>query len=63
MYVKWKGYDNSFNSWIDKANLVQRTKIFPNFPPYNNSGGNIKVELIRPKQLCNKKRYKRYYSF
>ena len=25
MYVKWKGYDNSFNSWIDKASLVQRT--------------------------------------
>ena len=24
--VKWKGYDNSFNSWIDKASLVQRTK-------------------------------------
>ena len=24
-YVKWKGYDNSFNSWIDKASLVQRT--------------------------------------
>ena len=24
LYVKWKGYDNSFNSWIDKANLVQR---------------------------------------
>ena len=23
--VKWKGYDNSFNSWIDKASLVQRT--------------------------------------
>ena len=21
MYVKWKGYDNSFNSWIDKKNL------------------------------------------
>ena len=20
-YVKWKGYDNSFNSWIDKKNL------------------------------------------
>ena len=18
LYVKWKGYDNSFNSWIDK---------------------------------------------
>ena len=25
LYVKWKGYDNSFNIWIDKANLVQRT--------------------------------------
>ena len=21
-YVKWKGYDNSFNSWIDKKDLV-----------------------------------------
>ena len=25
MYVKWKGYDNSFNSWIAKSSLVQRT--------------------------------------
>ena len=25
VYVKWKGYDNSFNSWIDKASLIQRT--------------------------------------
>ena len=25
LYVKWKGYDNSFNSWIDKENLVQTT--------------------------------------
>ena len=23
--VKCKGYNNSFNSWIDKASLVQRT--------------------------------------
>ena len=21
MHVKWKGYDNSFNSWIDKKDL------------------------------------------
>ena len=21
-YVKWKEYDNSFNSWIDKKNIV-----------------------------------------
>ena len=25
IYVKWKGYNNSFNSWIDKASVVQRT--------------------------------------
>ena len=25
IYVKFKGYDSSFNSWIDKASLVQRT--------------------------------------
>ena len=22
LYVKWKGYDNSFNSWIGKKNLI-----------------------------------------
>ena len=25
IYVKWKGYNNLFNSWIDKASLVHRT--------------------------------------
>ena len=24
LYVKWKGYDNSFNSWIDKQELIQK---------------------------------------
>ena len=23
LYVKWEGYDNSFNSWIDKKDLVK----------------------------------------
>ena len=22
LYVKWKGYDDSFNSWIDKKDIV-----------------------------------------
>ena len=22
LYVKWKGYDRSFNSWIDRKNIV-----------------------------------------
>ena len=23
LYVKWKGYDNSFNSWIDKKDIIK----------------------------------------
>ena len=23
LYVKWKGFNNSFNSWIDKKDLVR----------------------------------------
>ena len=23
LYVKWKAYDNSFNSWIDKKDVVK----------------------------------------
>ena len=22
IYVKWKGYDSSFNSWVDKKDIV-----------------------------------------
>ena len=28
MYVKWKGYDNSFNSWIDKKDLIKSVNTF-----------------------------------
>ena len=28
LYVKWKGYDNSFHSWIDKKDIVQNESIF-----------------------------------
>ena len=23
LYVKWKGYDNRFNSWINKKDLIR----------------------------------------
>ena len=23
LYLKWKGYDNSFNSWIDKKDVIK----------------------------------------
>ena len=31
LYVKWKGYDNSFNSWIDKKrHCIKWVNIFLN---------------------------------
>ena len=29
LYVEWKGYDSSFNSWIDKKNIIQMSEYFP----------------------------------
>ena len=34
LYVKLKGYDNSFNSWIDKKDIERKS-----------SGGRVKLEL------------------
>ena len=42
LYVKWKGYNNSSNSWIDKNNIVSMSDYFP-YP--KSSGGKLKVEL------------------
>ena len=27
LFAKWKGYDNGFNSWIDKKDLLQNESI------------------------------------
>ena len=46
--LKWKGYDNSFNSWIDKKDLVwfYRIKLSEYFPkPFRSFGTNIKVKV------------------
>ena len=50
LYVKWKGYDNSFNSWINKkrSSCKPRIKMTQHFPkPFGNFEGNIyfKVDL------------------
>ena len=29
LYVKWKGHDNSFNSWTDKKTLYKMNQYFP----------------------------------
>ena len=28
LYVKWKGFNNSFNSWIDKKDLIKWVNTF-----------------------------------
>ena len=33
LFVKWKEYDNSFNSWIDKKRLIKKWVIFQNYIP------------------------------
>ena len=50
LYVKWKGYDNRFNSWIDKKNLVasnvkKMSKCFPKSFRSFGRNTNFKVDL------------------
>ena len=41
-YVEWKGYDSSFNSWIDKKDVDQMSEYFPKL---KSLGGRVKIEL------------------
>ena len=41
LYVKWKGYNNSFDSWIDVKDIVQMPEYFPKTKCL---GGNVKIE-------------------
>ena len=42
LYIKWKGFNNSFNSWIDKKNVVKMGEYFSG---WKSLGGRVKVEL------------------
>ena len=42
LYVKWKGYINSCNSWIDKKGIVEMSE---HFPEPCSLGANVKLEL------------------
>ena len=41
-YIKWKDYDNSFNSWIDKKRQYKMSDYLTDYKPRNS---NVKVEL------------------
>ena len=43
LYVQWNFYDNLFNSWIDKKDMVK--KMIQYFPKlYELSGGNVNMQ-------------------
>ena len=49
LYVEWKGCDSSFNSWIDKKDIVWKSEYFPKPRTLEGGkegrGGDVKVEL------------------
>ena len=42
-YVKWKGYDSFFNSWINEEGIFYKISYFPE--PHTHSKNKIEVEL------------------
>ena len=51
--ITWKGYNNSFNSWIDKKEKIQMSEYFKKLKFL---GGKEKAELDL---LSNKSRFKK----
>ena len=46
LFVKWKGYDNSFNSWVDKREIVQVLYKMRQYFPKRDSTGITQNEAI-----------------
>ena len=42
LYIKWKGHNNSFNSWIGKKGIALKSEYFPK---PKSLGAYVKVEL------------------
>ena len=49
LHVKWKGYDNSFNSWIDKERYCYIKMSY--FPPYVHSKRCKKNPIYKEQQV------------
>ena len=45
LYVKWKGYNNSFNSWINEKDLKKMSQYFPKPSRHFEGNINVKVDL------------------
>ena len=44
LYIKWKGYDNLFNCWINEKDLVKKW-VNTFLSGFRNFGGNINVKI------------------
>ena len=42
LYIKWKGYDDLFHSWIDKKDILEMSEYFPKLKPL---GENVKFDI------------------
>ena len=54
--VKQKGYDNSFNSWIDKKILLYEMSYFPELCIYNKNKIKFELNLSNYATKCDLKR-------
>ena len=45
LYVKWKGYDNSFNSWINKKDILQKMREYFRKPSSHEENIKVKIDL------------------
>ena len=45
LYVKWKGYDNSFNSWINKKRPPIKMSQYFSKPFNSHFGDSVKVKI------------------
>ena len=43
LYAKWKGHDNSCNSWVNENDIVRMSQRF--LEPHLHSGGNVKIQM------------------
>ena len=55
LYVQWKSYENSFNSWINKKVSLYEISCFPEAYTNNNSKINFELDLSNYVTKCDLK--------
>ena len=53
LYVKWKGYDNSFNTWIDKKDIIPLYYYLPNYSEVEEEIVSVSSNYVTQKEFKN----------